>query len=655
MHSTKDEISESDERLKMICQNETHKYKCSMNDKKMYGNEPLNQKHFKKKCKMASPSNESMVYDCDICANSFKQKGNLFRHVKETHQLFTRERKKDVQCNHCFENFDKKAKLDVHIVKEHIDVAAEKLITRHKCEICGVVTHDLPRHKKEKHRIDLNGYKCSQENCGMIARSKAELELHVLSHKGVKPFECKICGSKFRYEKNIKYHMASFHDKSRPKIGARTKTNEVTCSVCHKIFYRKTVLKNHMLTHTGRRFQCNMCEKSFSRKDVLNGHIRIQHTDTQNRYKCAKCDEGFITRFMLREHLFYAHEDFAYQCTICNFVVFTRSDKYTHIKHKHKIKHFLKEHMKLIPYKKTGEWKSKVVKCLKCKRCNLVFRYKYMFNRHSVLCKNPKSLKCQYCQHLFKNKKELESHEQYHSENNNGTALRYTCSLCKGIYITKSMASCHITLRKCPKLQKHQNGRNLDPWTVLHENPVKEKETYGEIEQDFDSVSTLEYGNDQVFDIKDERDDNDIDDDAFTDEFFFGNPSSDKRDYHADTKGEYVPSIGPHVEAMIKIEPAEDFNHESPTSHNILTLENDNHTSHIGIPSLNFPHTKENNTTKETDYHNMIKAEETEHIKEADANYIAHQDEQLLHVVSWMLKEEPGLNTINNEQTKLLD
>lgn len=122
--------------------------------------------------------------------------------------------------------------------------------------------------KKKKRKIPRCPY------CQKYFAQSTQLEVHIRSHIGYKPFECSYCHKRFTQGGNLTTHLR-LHTGEKP----------FTCEICSRSFSRKGNLAAHKLTHDNLKpFDCKLdnCDKSFTQLGNLKSHQNKFHLDTLN-------------------------------------------------------------------------------------------------------------------------------------------------------------------------------------------------------------------------------------------------------------------------------------------------------------------------------------------------------------------------------------
>ncbi|XP_060572451.1 gastrula zinc finger protein xLCGF3.1-like [Ruditapes philippinarum] len=166
-------------------------------------------------------------YVCRYCNKGFSHKDQLDIHVR----IHTGE--KPFQCTVCEKRFSHKSNMKTHILSQHghenfqlfsgeilrstpelqekflRDTVYNDFIIYFSGQMmehstCGIPTAGL----NLKHRCPI---------CGKLTQSRYQLEVHVRTHTGEKPYRCTLCEKRFSHKSNIKRHLLSQHgDKSLP-------------------------------------------------------------------------------------------------------------------------------------------------------------------------------------------------------------------------------------------------------------------------------------------------------------------------------------------------------------------------------------------------------------------------------------------------------
>ncbi|XP_037970588.2 zinc finger protein 311 isoform X2 [Plutella xylostella] len=190
------------------------------------------------------------------------------------------------------------------------------------------------------------------------------------------------------------------------------------CEICKKTFYRPSLLKVHMLIHTGETpFECEVCKKKFNRKGNFNQH-KLIHTGDKS-FECEICKIKFRQKMTLTQHKLTHTGEKAFECETClkkfpRVRYLNRHVKLLHtgnqpflcdICHKSFTKNNDLTRHKLIH---TGE------KPYECNTCNKRFTQKGSLNNHRLIHTGEKPFKCDICNKTFNQKSYLNNHKWVH-------------------------------------------------------------------------------------------------------------------------------------------------------------------------------------------------------------------------------------------------
>ena len=186
---------------------------------------------------------------------------------------------------------------------------------------------------------------CPHPDCIKYFTRPSRLQTHLLSHSGVRPYNCTVdkCNKTYTRSAHLKRHLLKHHGQPAKtqddKEDLEASENRIKCTQCPKVFSNKYSLQKHSKVHLdSQRYTCQKCGKTFHKHHFLTSHIALEHQEggANRKITCKKCDKGFLYESQLKRHFTRHHEKpKKYKCQQCNIEFALWTKMRTHVSSAH--------------------------------------------------------------------------------------------------------------------------------------------------------------------------------------------------------------------------------------------------------------------------------------------------------------------------------
>nr|XP_008120924.1 PREDICTED: zinc finger protein 335 [Anolis carolinensis] len=216
--------------------------------------------------------------------------------------------------------------------------SSKPLLRPFLCRICGsrfLTQEDLCFHVSSHEAGDPQLFRCLQ--CSYRSRRWSSLKEHMFNHVGSKPYKCEECDYSSVYKKDVIRHSAVHNRDKKKRADPPPKRSSFPCPICDRVYSMQKRLTQHMKTHSSEKpHMCDKCGKSFKKRYTFKMHLLTHIQAVANhRFKCEFCDHVCEDRKLLLNHQLGHVNDRPFRCSLCPYATVREDFLLSHTAVKH--------------------------------------------------------------------------------------------------------------------------------------------------------------------------------------------------------------------------------------------------------------------------------------------------------------------------------